>query len=63
MKARFPRAPARMLALAAILACATACTTARPPVSAAPVLQADRPEPLPPEIKPLTVEQAEQVGR
>jgi hypothetical protein len=63
MQAGFPRALVRMLALAGILACAAACTTVRPHVPSAPVLQADRPEPLPPEIKPLTVEQAEQVGR
>ncbi|MBZ3692085.1 hypothetical protein [Phyllobacterium calauticae] len=63
MQAGFPRALARKLAFAGILACAAACTTARPLVPSAPVLQADKPEPLPPEIKPLTVEQAEQVGR
>ncbi|WP_288192597.1 hypothetical protein [uncultured Phyllobacterium sp.] len=63
MQAGFPRALARMLAFAGILACATACTTTRSPVPSAPVLQEEKLEPLPPEIKPLTVEQAEQVGR
>ncbi|MBA8877562.1 hypothetical protein [Phyllobacterium myrsinacearum] len=57
----FIRATGFALACGFILS-AAACTTARPPAPSASVLQEEKPEPLPPGIKPLTVEQAEQVG-
>ncbi|QND51497.1 hypothetical protein HB779_05985 [Phyllobacterium sp. 628] len=59
-----PRASGWVLACCIALT-ATACTTTHQPAPrpATPVMQEDRPEPLSPDIKPLTVEQAEQVDR
>ncbi|MBA8899506.1 hypothetical protein [Phyllobacterium sp. P30BS-XVII] len=63
---RLTRALARVFAFGTLLictlACVAACTTARQPTPATPVLQDEKPEPLAPGIKPLTVDEAEQVG-
>ncbi|PSH67384.1 hypothetical protein CU103_03275 [Phyllobacterium sophorae] len=47
-----------------ILCSAAACSTTAPrtPPAAMPITQGDQPEPPTPGIKPLTVEQEEQVG-
>ncbi|PSH64854.1 hypothetical protein CU102_20630 [Phyllobacterium brassicacearum] len=55
------------LSLLALILCSAAlagCTTSQPrtPPAAAPIAQGDQPEPPTPGIKPLTVEQEEQVG-
>ncbi len=56
--------PATLSLLALILCSAAACSTTAPrtPPAAMPAAQGDQPEPPTPGIKPLTVEQEEQVG-
>jgi hypothetical protein len=52
-----------MLFLCGLILCgAPACTTTPPRPAPAPVIQEEKPEPLHPGIKPLTVEEEEVVG-
>lgn len=61
-----PMRPFLLLALILCSAALAGCTTVQPrtPPAAAPIAQGDddQPEPPTPGIKPLTVEQEEQVG-
>ncbi|MGO4449931.1 hypothetical protein AB4Y96_13475 [Phyllobacterium sp. TAF24] len=59
---RLTRATAGVFAFGTLLICVAACTTVRQPTPASPVMQDEKPEPLTPGIKPLTVDEAEQVG-
>ena len=62
MPARHALAIALVLAVGALSGCTSTRPHAAPTVAPAPVAEGDQPEPATPGIKPLTVEQAEQVG-